>query len=220
MKEKLLPLLCLLPIPLLVWGGIAFSGGRHALLFSCLICLCALGFFYLGLPDRRIGGRRMVITAIFVALSCLGRLIPLFKPMAALTALGGIYLGPRSGFLIGSLSALISNFAFGQGPWTPFQMVGWGLIGLGAGLLSRPLRANRLLLSLYGALSALGYSALMDLFTVVWGSGFFSLPLYLSALITALPHTLSYLLSNLLFLLLLSAPMERKLARMKQKYGI
>ena len=82
-----------------------------------------------------------------VALSVTGRFIPFFKPVTALTVLTAVYLGGEAGFLCGALSAVISNFWFGQGPWTPFQMLAWGMIGLFAGLLASPLKRSRIRLS-------------------------------------------------------------------------
>ena len=51
-------------------------------------------------------------------------------PVIMLTAM---YLGSEAGFLTGAMAALLSNFYFGQGPWTAFQMLAWGLIGWIAG---------------------------------------------------------------------------------------
>ena len=51
--------------------------------------------------------------------------------------------GAAPGFAVGALAALVSNFWFGQGPWTPWQMAGWGLCGMpGAALAARRSRAG------------------------------------------------------------------------------
>ena len=82
-------------------------------------------------------------------------------------------LGSESGFLVGAMSALVTNFYFGQGPWTPFQMFAWGMIGLIAGYLGDPLRRSRIALAVYGAFSGIAYSMIMDIWTVLWyGEGF------------------------------------------------
>ena len=103
--------------------------------------------FFTGFEKRTVGSRRMVIAAVMTALSVLGRVIfapiPGFKPITAIVVITAIWIGGETGFLVGSLSALISNFFSGQGPWTPFQMFAWGMIGLMAGFLSGPLRKNR-----------------------------------------------------------------------------
>lgn len=193
---------------------------RQYLYFSFCVVALALILFWMGIENRRIGSRRLVLISVITALCCIGRFIPLFKPVTALTVLGAIYLGPTAGFLVGAMSALISNFYFGQGPWTPYQMLAWGLIGFCAGLLSVPLKRSRLLLLLYGFFSGVLFSAVMDLWTVLWQYGTITPALFGAATLTALPHTLLYAVSNLLFLLFLSKPFGEKLERVRIKYGL
>lgn len=200
-------------------SAVAFSGQRY-LIISLGIAILALLLFMAGVERRNIGSRRMVITAIMIALAVFGRFIPLFKPMTALVVLAGIYLGAQAGFLTGAMSVLLSNIYFGQGPWTPFQMLGLGLIGLFAGYLSRWLIQNKVLLVLYGVISGVAYSFIMDIWTVLWYSEGFELGLYGTAIISALPFTALYAVSNAVFLLILSKPIGNKLNRIKIKYGV
>ena len=162
----------------------------------------------------------MVLTAVMTALCIAGRFIPFFKPVAALTVLTAVYLGPEAGFLTGALSALLSNFWFGQGPWTAFQMLAWGLTGLAAGYLAGPLQRRKWLMLLFGVTAGILYSMVMDVWTVMWYGGGFSWQLYGAAFVTALPHTLLYAVSNFAFLLFLAEPIGRKLARIRLKYGL
>lgn len=99
-------------------------------------------------------------------------------------------------------------------------MLAWGLSGYMAALMARPLKKSRVSLLLYGALSGVGYSMIMDIWTVLWYNGTWSLPLYGAALVTALPHTLLYAVSNVIFLALFERPFGRKLSRLCLKYGI
>jgi energy-coupling factor transport system substrate-specific component len=190
------------------------------LLVAFLVALLSLAVFLTGFEKKQTGSRRLVIASVLIALSVAGRFIPLLKPVTAVTVLAAVYLGGETGFLVGSLSALLSDFYFGQGPWTPFQMLAWGLIGLFAAWLSRPLRKSRTLLLIYGLLSAILYSALMDVWTVLWASQTITLSIYLAALLTALPHTILYAVSNVIFLALLAKPFGEKLERVKIKYGV
>ena len=173
-----------------------------------------------GFEQKKIGTRRGVLVSVMIALCIVGRLIPLFKPVTALVVLCAIYLGPQAGFYTGALSALLSNFIFGQGPWTPFQMLAWGLIGLFAGLLAGLLRKSRLALLGYGLLSAIAFSAVMDVWSVLWMSGGVTPDAYLAAIVAALPHTALYAVSNLAFLWICAKPIGDKLGRIKIKYGI
>lgn len=185
-----------------------------------LLALVALFLFLTGFDQKKTGTRRLILVAVFVALSCIGRFIPFLKPMTALVILSGMYLGGEAGFLTGAFTALISNLYFGQGPWTPFQMLSWGVVGLAAGVLSKYLQKSRLLLILFGAITGFLFSAIMDIWTVLWYNGNFRLDYYLTALLTALPHMVLYMLGNVIFLILFFRPFHEKMSRIKDKYGI
>jgi energy-coupling factor transport system substrate-specific component len=193
---------------------------QYYALVSFVMVLLALLLFLAGFERRELGTRRMILVSVMTALSVLGRLLPLIKPITALTVLSAMYLGPEAGFLVGALSAVLSNFVMGQGPWTPFQMLAWGLIGLFAGIFAAPLRRSRLLLYGYGLLSGAAYSMLLDIWTTVWTYKEFTLSAYAAALVTALPYTILYALSNLIFLMLFSKPIGDKLSRIQKKYGL
>lgn len=207
-------------VPLLVIAGAVIFDEKRHLIISFGIALLALILFSTGFERKEFGSRRMVIAAVMTALCIVGRFIPFFKPVTALTVITAIYLGGESGFLVGALAALLSNFYFGQGPWTPFQMLAWGLIGLIAGFLANPLKKHRWLLILFGVLSGMAYSFVMDMWTVLWYDGGFRIELYLSAIVTALPHTVMYSVSNFIFLWFMAKPFGDKLERIKIKYGI
>ena len=204
---------------LAVLGSAAVHGGRH-LLFSFAVALLSVLLFLAGFERKTTGARRLVLAAVMIALCVVGRFIPFVSPVTALTVLAALYLGGETGFLIGALSAVLSNFYFGQGPWTPFQMLAWGLIGLVAGLLSAPLRRSRALLLCYGVLAGVLYSLVMDVWTVLWYADGFDLRLYLAAIATAAPYTAVYAASNFAFLWFLARPIGEKLRRVKVKYGV
>lgn len=210
-------------MPAVVLGFALGPLRRNYALASLLITLMALVLFSCGFERRKTGTRRMILVAIMSALSVLGRfvfgVIPGFKPITAVVVITAMYIGGEAGFLTGALSAVISNFYFGQGPWTPFQMLSWGLIGLLAGFLATPLKKSRVLLSLYGIFAGVAYSFLMDVWTVLWYNGSFNPGLYAAALATAIPYTVMYAVSNVIFLNLLAKPFGEKLYRVKIKYG-
>ena len=147
--------------------------------------------------------------------------VPGFKPVTAMTVIAGVAFGAEAGFMTGSMSALISNIYFGQGPWTPFQMAAWGFIGLLAGLLfSRRRNPPMMLLLIYGAFAGVAFSLIMDIWTTFSAEGGFSSARYLFYVGTALPVTAVYAVSNVVFLAILSKPLLRKLERIKIKYGV
>ena len=140
--KKIISYLCLtVAVPVVVIGGaILFSGKHYAWISLCvavLVCIPPLCFF----EKRDITSKETAVLAVMVALSAAGRFVfawfPGFKPVTAITVITAMWLGKNAGFTVGALSAVITNFYFGQGPWTPFQMMSWGLIGFLAGVLAR-----------------------------------------------------------------------------------
>ena len=148
-------------------------------------------------------------------------MIPNFKPVAAIVTVTGVYMGASAGFLAGSLAALLSNLFFGQGPWTPFQMAAWGLIGFFAGL---PFLKEFLKKApgyvLYGLFAAVFYSGVMNLWAALSIDSSFSWKAYGAAAVASLPTLAVYGVSNIVFLWLLSAPVGKKLDRIAKKHGI
>ncbi len=206
-------------LPSVVIGGALAFGEKSWAFVILAAAVLSLLLFIAGFEKKKTGTRRLILAAVFTALSVIGRFIPLLKPVTALTVIAAMYLGGEAGFLVGSLSALVSDFYFGQGPWTPFQMLSWGLIGLLAGALSPLLKKSRALLLVFGFLSGIFYSLLMDVWTVLWYGGF-ELSVYAAAIAAAVPHMLLYAVSNVIFLTLLAKPFGEKLERVRLKYGV
>ncbi len=214
---KLIPFAAIPALTLL--GAVVFDTDKH-LIVSLGVAVMTLLLFVSGYENKKTGTRRMVIASVMIALCVFGRFIPVFKPITALTIITGMYLGGETGFLVGAMSALISNIFAGQGPWTAFQMLAWGLIGLTAGLTADVLKKHRAVLLGYGVISGVAYSFIMDIWTTLWYSGEFDTSVYLSALVTAIPYTVSYAVSNFIFLLFLAKPFGEKLGRLHIKYGV
>lgn len=207
-------------IPLVIVGGVfLFDEKRFAFVIMAVTALSVL-FFLCGFEKKKIGTRRLILVCVMTALSVVGRFIPFFKPVTAFSMITGMYLGGEAGFLVGAMAAVISNFYFGQGPWTPFQMFTWGMTGLLSGILAAPLKKSKSLLLVMGVLAGFFYSALMDVWTVLWAGGEPSLSAYAAALLTALPHTALYSVSNFIFLFFCAKPFGDKLERVKIKYGV
>lgn len=225
MKKKIISyaILCGVIPAIVVGGSILFSDRQYAWISLCVAILACIPFF-LHFERQKENTRRTIVIACMTAFSVLGRLIfapiPAFKPVTAIVVITAMHFGCEAGFLTGALSAVLSNFYFGQGPWTPFQMLGWGLLGLLAGLFAEPLKKNRLLLAGYGLLSGALYSFLMDVWTVLWADGYFNFSRYLAALASAIPFTVLYAASNVVFLLLFARPIGKILERIKLKYAL
>lgn len=165
----------------------------------------------------------VVCTAVMTALAVFGRIafaaVPNFKPTTAIVILAGAGFGPFVGALTGLLSALLSNFSFGQGLWTPVQMLAWGLIGLLAGLLTKCKFLNKLWkITAFGLFSAFLYGMMLD----TWHILLYVRPLEKYAILTAIAASAAFnamhAFSTVLFLLFLAMPFLRRSARIRQQY--
>ncbi len=207
----------------IVLGAVLFKEKHYAWITLCVALLSCLPLLY-AFEHKERSSKEITVLAALIAISAVSRFIfaflPGFKPVTALSVIVALYFGKEAGFVVGSLSAVISNFYFGQGPWTPFQMFAWGFIGLLAGVFALSLKRSKILLCIYGALAGVLYSITMDVWTTVWADGAFNIARFTSLVIAALPTTIEYALSNVVFLLLLSKPFGKKLDRIKIKYGL
>ena len=114
----------LLLIPLTIFAGIHFWGGRKYYFIGLLIILESMLPFALVFERRKPQAREMVVLAVLTALAVAGRsaffMLPQFKPVAAMVIIAGVAFGGEAGFLVGALTAFVSNMLFGHGPWTPW----------------------------------------------------------------------------------------------------
>src|SRR4030088_857514 len=138
---------------------------------SFLIFGLVLAVGWLAYERRRPSARLAAVVAIMAALAALGRdafvALPDVKPITAMTFVVGYALGPLPGFAVGAIGMLASNIVLGQGPYTPWQMAAWGLVGLagaGVGRLSGR-RIGRVGIALACGVSALGAKEIMNVYT-------------------------------------------------------
>lgn len=222
--KKILLCLPVVLIPLCAVFGFAFLGSEYYNILSILTAVLMCIAFFIYFEQHNTAPCVLVLISIFTALSVAGRIIfapiPGFKPVTAVVVIAAVYFGPAAGFMIGSLSALVSNIYFGQGPWTPLQMFAWGIIGLIAGFLSKPLVKSRVLMFVYAVFSGVLFSLIMDVWTTLFAEGSFNITRYLAVLMTSLPFTVIYAVSNVVFLLILTPLVANKIQRIKTKYGI
>ena len=147
MKKVFPYLIYAVAFPLLAIGGaFVFKDKFYAWVTLAAVLLACLPFF-IRFEKKETDAKTLILIAVMIALSVVGRFIfaplPGFKPVTAMTVLTAMYFGSDAGFMTGALTAVISNFYFGQGPWTPFQMFSWGIIGLIAGIFAEKLKKSK-----------------------------------------------------------------------------
>src|SRR5262245_46122342 len=166
----------------------------------------------------------VALVAALAAISVAGRVafspIPNVVPTTDITLIAGYTLGGAPGFAVGALSALVSNFWLGQGPWTPWQMAGWGLTGLaGAGLAALTgRRLGRLPLAAICALAGFAYGALLDFSLMVTYGGEQSLDRYLAISARGVPFNIAHAAGNAVLALVAGPAMVRMLLRYRRRF--
>lgn len=129
--------LILIGIPIALIVGIKFLPREWYMLLSLSVLAMTIAPFFMVFESRKTKAREIVLLAMMSALVVASHLFfHIVFPIqigTALIIISGISLGPEAGFFIGALSRLVCNFYMGQGPWTPWQMVCWGILGFLAG---------------------------------------------------------------------------------------
>lgn len=212
-------------IPLTLYLGSHLSA-RAYYVTSTLVVIELLIPFLLAFEGRRPQARELVTIAVLCAIAVAARAaipIPNFKAIYAVIMIAGIAFGPETGFLVGAISAFASNFFYGQGPYTPWQMLGYGIAGLLAGFVFLKNRIPRkpLPMAVFGFFSVLlivgpvldTSSIFLLLPSVSWETVW---PLYVSGI----GVNLSQAVCTFLVLFLLGNPFLEKLDRLKVKYGM
>lgn len=140
--RTLAALVMLCAVPALIALGVTVFDDRKYYLISLLIIACTLVPFAVAFERRRPMARELVVIATLVALTVAWRAAfywaPQVKPVSALVIVAGVCLGAESGLLTGAMSAFLSNFFFGQGPWTPGRCSASGSSAFWPGYCSGP----------------------------------------------------------------------------------
>lgn len=227
-KRTLLAMaLILLLIPLTLFFGSYYLGDRKYYFISLLVLLEGMVPFFLLFEGRKPQARELVMLASLCAIGVVGRaaffMLPQCKPVMALTILAGVSLGGESGFLVGSMTMLVSNILFSQGPWTPWQMFAMGLIGFLAGALTQKglLRAKRGSLCVFGAVAAMViYGGIMNPASALLWSQTINGKILLTYYLAGFPMDCVQAAATALFLWFAAEPVLEKLERAKKKYGL
>jgi len=217
----------LLAIPLTIYVGSYFFGDRRYYFTSLLIILLTMLPFALVFETRKPQARELVIIAVLCAIAVAGRaaffMLPHFKPVVALVIIAGVAFGGEAGFLVGAMTGFVSNFFFGQGPWTPYQMFAFGIIGLLSGVLFRKglLRRTPVSLAIFGAfVTFVIYGGIMNPSFVMIYQAAPTRAMLLAAYLHGIPMDLVHAAATVTFLLIIARPMLEKLDRIKIKYGL
>lgn len=224
--STLIAVLCtLVLVPVTIYTEVSILKSERYYFISLLIILEALVPFLVVFEGKKPHAREMVTIATLCAVAVAGRVIfaPVaqVKPMLAVVIISGVCMGAETGFLVGAVSAFVSNFFLGQGPWTPWQMLAFAVVGFFAGLIFHKIKKSKTALCIYGFLSSmLLYSAIVNFSSII----LMKMPLTWESAVTVygagLPFDLIHAVSTVVFMWLIAKPMIEKIERVKLKYGI
>lgn len=223
--------ICLVVMAIIIAVGVHLRLNYY--LIGTIVLVFALVQFAVSYEGRKPQARELVLIAVMCAVVVASRIafiwVPHFKPVSAMVMIGGLAFGSRAGFLIGAMSMLVSNFFFGQGPWTPWQMFAFGTAGFIMGSLSdaKALPSWNMSRKQVLAVSALGFlilvlieGPLLDTSTVLLMTSAFSVEGSLAIYLAGLPVNAIHGASTFITLALFANPLLRKLHRVKMRCGM
>lgn len=188
------------------------------------LVLLAVGAGMLWYERSRPPSQIVALVAVLAALAVAGRIVLAPIPNVVATTdivfFAGFALGPAPGFAVGALGGLVSNFWLGQGVWTPWQMVGWGMTGVAGGVFCVLTRGNagRFKLAVACGLAGLVFGMWMNFQTMVSFGGEMSLDRYLALEVRAIPFDLAHITGNVIFALAAGPAMVAALSRFRERF--
>ena len=212
-------------IPVTLFFGSKLPGRGYYITGTAIIIELMIPFF-MAFEGRRPKARELVVIAVMCAIAIAGRAaipIPNFKAIFAIIMLSGIAFGPEAGFMVGAISAFASNFFYGQGAYTPWQMMAYGAGGMLAGFCFAKGRLPRKpwVMAIFGFFAVvLWVGPLLDtssVFLMLSDINWNSLLLTYGA---GLSVNISQAACTVLIMLLFGRPLLDKLDRIKVKYGM
>ncbi|MET0809552.1 MAG: prenyltransferase/squalene oxidase repeat-containing protein [Thermoleophilaceae bacterium] len=183
---------------------------------------CGFGWYERERPPARV----IAVVAALAALAVVGRLafaaFPNVKPTTDIVLFAGFALGAVPGFAVGAVTAIVSNIFLSQGPWTVWQMAGWGAVGIAGAVLARTMRGrepNRFVLAGVCGLAGLAFGAWMDVYQWTLAARQ-DLDTYLAVAGTSLPYNIAHAVGNVVFCLLIGPAFLRALTRYRRRLEV
>jgi hypothetical protein len=191
--------------------------------FALVLVSLALAFWWY--EHSHPPAKLLAVVATLAAVAALGRdafaAVPDVKPITAIVLVSGVAFGAGPGFAVGAIAGFASNFLLGQGPWTPWQMLGWGVVGLlgaGLGAMTRR-RLPPLALALACAVAAEIFNLILDAYTWV-GTGNHSLAGFGLVLGQASAFDITHVVASFVFGLAFGSVLLRMLVRVRARLQV
>lgn len=212
-------------IPATLFLGVKLPG-RTYYITGTLIILELMIPFFMAFEGRKPQARELVIIAVLSAIAIAGRVlipVPDFKAIFAVIMLAGIAFGPETGFMVGAIAALGSNFVYGQGAYTPWQMFSYGAAGMLSGFAFGKGRLPRKawLMAIFGFVTViLAVGPILDSMTFFLGFAKLSKANFVAVFAPGFVHNCLNGLCTAAVMLVLGKPFLGILNRIQVKYGM
>jgi len=210
---------------MLLAASVLFFQRNAYLLLSFVIIALTMIPFLARFELRNISGREVVLLAILAAIAAVSRVpfaaLPSVQPTSFVIIITGLVFGAESGFVVGAVAAIVSNFFLGQGPWTPWQMYAWGMMGMMAGLFRNTWWMKHLWGKLiFGFIWGYIFGWIINGWIVISNIENMTWEFFIGIYVGSLYFDLAHAISNVFFLLIFSTSWIKIMQRFKRKYGL
>ena len=202
-----------------------FWAEKNYLLVGIVMIFLTILPMLIRIERKNLREEELVILAVMIAIASISR-VPFagwasVQPKSFVVLISGAAFGAEAGFFIGSMSAFVSNLFLGQGPWTPWQMFAWGLMGLSAGILRHTaLIKNRYLRIIYGFLWGIVFGWIVNMWFVLSVGQAITVKTLFAAMLSSITMDVMHAACNAVFLGLFGETWLRILARHQSKFGL
>ena len=204
----------------------AWTGTERTAVIAAAAALPALVPFIVRAEKKMLRARDVTVPVVLTALACAGRVlfasIPNFMPTSAIIIMGALVFGADCGLLCGMLTGLVSNLLLGLGPYVPWQMLAWGLMGLAAGRLGEKTcgKIGTVPVCLFAFIASVLYGVMLDGYHVLSFIRPLTLQTAAAGFVSGMLFNLVHAFSSVIFTLLGWPLWQKRLLRIRQKFEL
>ena len=209
-------------VSMALWAPSLLS--QYAAFISFVMLLFIIGVIFARFEEAEISSKEVALIGILAAITAASRIpfaaLPNIKPCTFLIIVTGLVFGPLAGAMVGAITAAVSNMFFGQGPWTAWEMVAWGMVGLASGYIGSKMKEITVKdIIILGIVLGMAYNTLMDFSS--WITFYRSDPnLFIPTFVAGLPFGALHVFGNVVFAMILGKPVLMLFQRFKRRFHV
>ncbi|HHT75318.1 MAG TPA: ECF transporter S component [Euryarchaeota archaeon] len=194
----------------------------YAAFLSFILLLFVVGIILARFEESEISSKEVALIGILGAIIAASRIpfvaLPNIQPCTFLIICTGLIFGSLAGAMAGVTTAAVSNFFFGHGPWTPWMMVAWGMVGIISALVGKRLKDEVTVTHVIflGVILGLAYNLLMDFSS--WLTFYRAVPdLFIPTMVAGIPYGILHVVGNVIFAAVLGRPVLTLFKRFRRR---